>query len=124
MSPLAEAVWISWHALAKDYDGYLRWAYNHWTAEPMKDTRFRTWTSGDCYCIYPQGRTSLRFDKLVEGIQDFEKASILRDEWTAAGDTARLKALEKAIEAFDYSTIKSDGAIGAIHEAKSLLIIR
>ena len=123
VSPLAEAVWISWHALAKDYDGYLRWAYNHWTAEPMKDTRFRTWTSGDCYCIYPQGRTSLRFDKLVEGIQDFEKASILRDEWTAAGDTARLKALEKAIEAFDYSTIKSDGAIGAIHEAKSLLII-
>ncbi len=124
VSPLAEAVWISWHALAKDYDGYLRWAYNHWTAEPMKDTRFRTWTSGDCYCIYPQGRTSLRFDKLVEGIQDFEKASILRDEWTAAGDTARLKALEKAIEAFDYSTIESDGAISAIHEAKSLLIIR
>lgn len=122
VSPLAEAVWIPWHALAKDYDGYLRWAYNHWTAEPMKDTRFRTWTSGDCYCVYPQGRTSLRFDKLLEGIQDYEKVCILRDEWVAAGDTARLEALDKVLAAFDFETIKAEGAAPAVHNAKALIL--
>ena len=121
VSPLAEAVWIPWHSLAMGYDGYLRWAYNHWTANPMNDTRFRTWTSGDCYCVYPGGRTGLRFDKLIEGIQDYEKARILRAEWTEKGNNAALKALQKALDAFDMKTIKSKGAVPAIHKAKSVL---
>ena len=121
VSPLAEAVWIPWHSLAMGYDGYLRWAYNHWTADPMRDTRFRTWTSGDCYCVYPGGRTGLRFDKLIEGIQDYEKARILRDEWTENGNDAALKALQKALEAFDMKTIKSKGAAPAVHNAKRVL---
>lgn len=121
VSPLAEAVWIPWHSLAMGYDGYLRWAYNHWTADPMNDTRFRTWTSGDCYCVYPGGRTGLRFDKLIEGIQDYEKARILRDEWTEKGNDAALKALQKALEAFDMKTIKSKGAAPAVHNAKRVL---
>lgn len=124
VSPLSEAVWIPWHALAKDYDGYLRWAYNHWTAEPMKDTRFRTWTSGDCYCVYPGPRTSLRFDKMVEGVQDYEKARILRDEWTAAGDTAKLHALNQALKSFDFATITEEGAAEAVHNAKRVLALK
>ena len=121
VSPLTEAVWIPWHVLAMDYDGYLRWAYNHWTADPMRDTRFRTWTSGDCYCVYPGGRTGLRFDKLLEGIQDYEKARILRDEWTEKGDQERLDALRKVLEAFSAEKIGSEGAAPAVREARRLL---
>ena len=121
VSPLAEAVWIPWHALAKGYDGYLRWAYNHWTADPLNDTRFRTWTAGDCYCIYPEGRSSLRFDKLVEGIQDYEKARILMDRWTASSDEARLKAMNEALAAFDYETITAEGAMEAVRTVKNII---
>jgi hypothetical protein len=118
---LTEAVWIPWHALAKGYDGYLRWAYNHWTADPLKDTRFRTWTAGDCYCVYPDGRTSLRFDKLVEGIQDYEKARILMDRWALEGNDTRLQTLEAALEDFDYEIITAEGAAGTVHRAKLII---
>jgi hypothetical protein len=121
VSPLAEAVWIPWHALAKGYDGYLRWAYNHWTADPLTDTRFRTWTAGDCYCIYPEGRSSLRFDKLLEGVQDYEKACILMERWASSGDSQSLSALMAALEAFDYETITAEGASKAVHAAKDVI---
>ena len=121
VSPLAEALWIPWHALAKGYDGYLRWAYNHWTADPLKDTRFRTWTAGDCYCIYPEGRSSLRFDKLLEGIQDYEKARILMERWAASSDEKQLMALEAALMAFDYDTITDEGALKAVRAAKEII---
>lgn len=121
VSPLVEAVWIPWYALANDYDGFLRWAYNHWTADPLHDTRFRTWTSGDCYCIYPEGRSSLRFDKLVEGIQDYEKAVILREKWADEGDIRKLEAFDEVLKAFDFDTISKEGASDAVHMAKAFI---
>jgi hypothetical protein len=81
----AEAVWLSWHVAAMDYDGFLRWSYNSWTEDPIRDSRFRTWSAGDTYIVYPEGRSSIRFERMREGIQDFEKMSILgRDEGKAA----------------------------------------
>ena len=109
-SPPAEAAWIPWFALAHGYDGYLRWAYNSWTADPMNDTRFRRWTSGDCYCMYPEGRSSIRFEKLVEGIQDYEKALILRQLLIESGDEQGLDEFEKMLSGFTYETISSEGA--------------
>lgn len=34
-----EATWLAWYALAGDFDGYLRWAYNSWTENPVSDAR-------------------------------------------------------------------------------------
>ena len=87
----------------------------------MKDTRFRTWTAGDCYCIYPEGRSCLRFDRLVEGIQDYEKAVILRERWMAEGNQQKLDALDEALKAFDYKTITDEGAERAVHAAKAVI---
>ena len=70
----AEATWTALHAIAGGYDGYLRWAVNSWTADPLRDSRFRTWAAGDTYSIYPGPRSSIRFERLVEGIQDCEKS--------------------------------------------------
>lgn len=121
VSPLEEGVWIGWRTLAAGYDGYLRWSYNHWTKDPVADARFRRWPAGDCYFVYPGGRSGRRFDKIVEGIQDYEKARILMDEWEAAGDTLKLQTLKEALEAFTYKNLESEGAAPAIRRAKSAL---
>lgn len=96
-SPPAEAPWTILHAVAGGYDGYLRWAINSWTADPLRDSRFRTWAAGDTYSIYPGPRSSIRFERLVEGMQDAEKIRILRQELTAKGATKQLDKLEKAL---------------------------
>lgn len=56
----AEAVWTMLHAVAEGYDGYLRWSFNSWTADPLRDSRFRTWAAGDTYSVYPGPRSSIR----------------------------------------------------------------
>lgn len=96
-SPPAEAPWTILHAVAGGYDGYLRWAINSWTADPLRDSRFRTWAAGDTYSIYPGPRSSIRFERLVEGMQDAEKIRILRQELKAKGATKQLDKLEKAL---------------------------
>ena len=76
----AEAVYYAWYTAAYDYDGFLRWSYNSWTEDPIRDSRFRTWAAGDTYIVYPEARSSIRFERLIEGIQDFEKMRILKAE--------------------------------------------
>lgn len=39
-SPTAEAVWLPLYASAKGFDGYLRWAYNSWTENPLPGYAF------------------------------------------------------------------------------------
>ncbi|GAB6008922.1 DUF4091 domain-containing protein [Dysgonomonas reticulitermitis] len=91
----AEAVYSAWYALAADYDGYLRWAYNSWVENPLTDSRFRTWPAGDTYIVYPDARSSIRFERLVEGIQDVEKIRILRKELKELNTKESLKKLAK-----------------------------
>lgn len=95
----AEATWIGWHAMAGNYDGYLRWAYNSWTADPLRDSRFRTWAAGDCYIVYPE-RSSIRMEHLIEGIQDYEKIRILREELAAKNNKSKLDKLNKLVSQF------------------------
>ena len=91
------------YASAKGFDGYLRWAYNSWTENPLPDTRFHTWAAGDCYLVYPGGRSSIRMERLVEGIQMFEKIRILREQYKDQPE--KLAALEQALAGFDISVL-------------------
>ena len=122
-SPPAGSTWTMLHAIAEGYDGYLRWAVNSWTADPLQDSRFRTWAAGDCYSIYPGPRSSIRFERIVEGVQDCEKIRILREEYAAKGQKAKLDRLNRCISKFtlDYSA-KNIGTIeGDIKELNNLL---
>lgn len=74
----AESAYIGWYAEASGFDGMLRWAFNSWVENPLQDSRFRTWPAGDTYIIYPQGRSSIRYERMIEGIQDYEKIQILK----------------------------------------------
>ena len=99
-SPPAEAAWMAVHALGGDYDGYLRWSYNSWTRDPLRDSRFRSWAAGDTYCIYPGPRSSIRFERLIEGLQICEKIVQLRKEYTRTGQKAKLQKLNNMVKKF------------------------
>lgn len=116
-----EAAWLGWFAQAEGYDGYLRWAYNSWTLDPLTDARFRTWPAGDCFVVYPGGRGSVRFSKLVEGIQDFEKVRILRSQWQETGNEAKLGQLTGILKSFTSETVLAEGPTKALAAAKSFL---
>lgn len=90
----AEAVYAAWYATASDYDGFLRWAYNSWVQNPLTDSRFRTWPAGDTYIVYPDARSSIRFERLIEGIQDTEKIRILRKQLREENTNESFEKLE------------------------------
>lgn len=73
-----EAELLGWYGLAYDYDGMLRWAYNSWPADPVNDTRYGAWNGGDTFLVYPGNRSSMRFERLINGIESAEKVRILR----------------------------------------------
>ena len=95
----ADAVWLGWHAAAVGFSGYLRWAYDSWPKDPLKDARFGgtggTWLAGECFLAYPGGRSSIRLERLRDGIQDFEKIRQLRKR---GGETAA--AVNSLLEPF------------------------
>lgn len=117
-SPPAEATWIGWHAAGGNYDGYLRWAYNSWTIDPLRDSRFRTWAGGDCYLVYPNGRSSIRMERLIEGIQDFEKIRILRDEFTQKKEMGKLNKINKLVSEFNAEALVTKKAEDMLSTAK------
>ncbi len=116
-----EATWLGWYAFAHDFDGFLRWSYNSWTADPI-DARFRTWTAGDCYIVYPNC-SSVRFEKFVEGVQDYEKARILSEQWRQNGQADKLEAMNRALKLFDIKRLGENGACEALEAAKAAITL-
>ncbi len=122
-SPPAEAAFIGWYAVAAGFDGFLRWSYNSWVEDPLRDSRFRTWPAGDTYIVYPGAMSSIRFERLVEGIQDAEKIRILRQELEAEGTEearGKLEALENLLRQFDIRERPED-TDGLLNQGKALL---
>jgi inosine/xanthosine triphosphate pyrophosphatase family protein len=123
-SPPAEGVWQGWYTYAKKQDGFLRWAYNCWVEDPIHDTRFRTWPAGDTFFIYPGPKSSVRWEKLREGIQDYEKLRILMEELKDASDAeakVKLERMHEVLKAFEVENIAEEGAEKAVLKGKELL---
>lgn len=99
VSAPAEAACIPVYSLAAGFNGTLRWAYNSWTANPLQDARFRTWVGGDCYLVYP-GASSIRFERLQEGLVLAEKIRLLREEYTRTRNTEALHLLNEEVARF------------------------
>jgi len=120
-STSAEATWFAWYALNKDFDGYLRWAYNCWGPNPLQDTRYGTWAAGDAWLVYPGARSSIRFERLIEGIQDFEKVRILRKELKDQGRSKELDRLNQVISSFEVNALGRHPASHFVNQAKEVL---
>jgi len=119
-SPPAEGVFIGWYSIAADFDGFLRWAYNSWVENPLQDSRFRAWPAGDTYIVYPDNRSSIRFETLREGIQDAEKIRILREEFSSKDMHEELAHLNNVVNQFNITT-KPDNLEAMLKEAKETL---
>jgi hypothetical protein len=94
-SPPTEGRWMGWYSAAHGYNGFLRWAYDSWPADPMRDARYGSWAAGDCFLVYPGGNSCIRFEKLREGIADYEKIRIIR-ELAAKSSDSKVKQLMAA----------------------------
>ncbi|MGW2572889.1 glycoside hydrolase domain-containing protein [Streptomyces sp. NPDC001537] len=95
-SPAVEARMLPWIAAQRHLDGFLRWSYNSWTSDPFTQPVY-IFTQGDEYLVYP-GRngpmSSVRWEQLKEGIEDFELIDELREQ---DGRTTDSDALTQAL---------------------------
>jgi hypothetical protein len=120
-SPPAEGTWQAWHAANKGYNGYLRWAYNSWVNNPMIDSRFRSWPAGDTYLVYPDARSSIRFERIREGIQDFEKIRIIKARMEGKSNTILMDSLNSHLRQFEISNLKNTSASDMVNTGKELI---
>jgi hypothetical protein len=117
----AEAEWLGWFAAKENLDGYLRWALNSWVKNPLQDSRFTAWAAGDTYMIYPEGRSSIRFERLIEGIQSYEKIRILKEEFEKKGNKSAIKKIDKILKAFDEFSLEEILAATVVTKAKEAI---
>jgi len=104
-SPAVEARMLPWIAAQRNLDGFLRWSYNSWTSDPFNQP-VHIFTQGDEYLIYP-GKdgpmSSIRWEQLKEGIEDYELVAQVRDK--SGDDSDALKqALSVATRDLDGRT--------------------
>ncbi|NLZ95707.1 MAG: DUF4091 domain-containing protein, partial [Bacteroidales bacterium] len=63
--------------------------------------------AGDTYAVYPGARSSIRFERLMEGIQDAEKIRIVRaglEQDTSTEGKEKLDQFNKMLEQFNILT--------------------
>ncbi|MDR2148027.1 MAG: DUF4091 domain-containing protein, partial [Tannerella sp.] len=120
----AEGTYIAWYATAAGLDGFLRWAYNSWVENPVIDSRFRAWPAGDTYIVYPDARSSIRFERLREGIQDAEKIRILREQFSQSSDgdaPEKLARLNEELAKFNIPGIPTTPCSEMLQQGKKIL---
>jgi hypothetical protein len=123
-SPQAESCFEGWIAAAMGFDGFLRWAYNSWPENPLIDSRYEKWPAGDTFIIYPGPQSSVRFERLREGIQDFEKIRILREDLASDSSEKAKSALEKLngfLVDINAGTLDKKSAADAVNEGKQVI---
>lgn len=124
-SPPVEGRWISWYSAARGYNGFLRWAYDAWPEDPARDARHGSWPAGDCFLVYPGANSCIRFEKLREGIVDFEKLRLLRQKAAASNDSevkALWQALEQHLKVFAAEhTFKEEKILADVNKGRELM---
>ena len=86
----AENEWMMWYTLAQGADGFLRWAWDNWTDDPLGGNSYSVFEPGDCWYVYPAADhaaagsastpyclSSPRCEMLKKGIRDISKAKFL-----------------------------------------------
>ncbi len=107
-SPIIESRMIPWLALKYNMDGYLRWSFNNWTNDPIKDPVYN-FIQGDEYLVYPGPNgplSSIRFEVLRDGIEDFELFAKYQSELSA----------RERIMIIDLATRNQDGRLKNIED--------
>jgi hypothetical protein len=120
----AESTWMGWLAAADEFSGFLRWAYNSWVEQPLYDTRYSQWNAGECFLIYPGARSSIRFERLREGIQDYEKIRIVKNKLQELEGTEankKLTELKEILDKYSYKNAQTESCTSLVNESKQIL---
>jgi hypothetical protein len=120
-SPPAEAAWLCWYAAANGLDGYTRQAYNSWGKNPLQDARSASRAAGYYWMVYPEGCSSLRMERLLEGMQDYEKVKILMRDITRDNNVISREKLQEALRPFTLENLKSTPAGKMVEDARIIL---
>ena len=76
---------------------------------------------GGRYLIYPDGRSSIRMERLTEGAQVFEKVRILKEEFAKKGDKGAIEKIDRALQMFDERKLGEVPAATAVNKAKEII---
>ncbi len=126
-SPPAENVWMGWHAAALGLNGFLRWAWDSWPADPLRDARHFRFPAGDAFLVYPGPLSSVRMERLREGFVDFEKIRIVRERLASRTDPAARETagkLDRVLIPFTWEHVRDTGGgtiAGDVREAREVL---
>lgn len=96
----AEAAYLPLYAVVHGFDGYLHWSWLNWPDAPLTDSRYRLFPPGDTFVVYPGPRSSVRWERFMEGVQQAEKIRILRAEYQERHNEAALARLNTALKPF------------------------
>lgn len=85
LSQPVESYWSVLNAGARGTDGFLRWAYDAWPEDPLRDGTHENFEPGDCFLIYPdeKGRknpspqSSVRLTEMGSALRDVNKLRYL-----------------------------------------------
>jgi hypothetical protein len=75
--------------------------------------------AGSLFQFYPGPRSSIRFEKIIEGVQASEKIRILKDQFISGGNFGKLKELEGILTQFELGKLDSIPASQMVESAKS-----
>ena len=125
----ADMAALPWYAMAREHDGYLRWAFDNWKSYDPLDLRDGKFTAGDFSFVYRSSNDldmtvvpSVRSELLRDGIEDFEKLMELRQTLAGCGDgSARLVALREAVGAFTTEALMAGHAEALLAKGRALI---
>ena len=88
LSAPVESYWTVLNAGKMETAGLLRWAYDAWVADPLRDATHNSFEPGDCFLIYPDEKTaenptskkSVRIERLAQGVRDVNKLMLMEKE--------------------------------------------
>lgn len=89
LSAPGESYWSMMYAYKSGASGFLRWAYDAWVEDPLRDTSHSSFESGDCFLIFPDekdasnptAKSSIRLEKMAQGVRDVNKLIAMLKEF-------------------------------------------
>jgi sialidase-1 len=110
---------LPWIPVQKGLDGYLRWSYNSWPADPFTDPAYR-YAQGDEYIVYPGDdgpMSSIRWETFRDGVVDHE---LLRQLARRAGEDNPV--YRRALAMVDTNAGPSPELYAAVLDARAMVV--
>jgi len=107
--PLIKVRLLQWLDFRYGFTGFLHWGGNYWTPKPLLDTQpviddnTELLPPGDAFIVYPDRehlsvRSSIRFEVMRSGIEDYEMLMALKARDAAAADAIAASAISSFTE--------------------------